>query len=943
MRSTKSICKIFVVASLLGASTAGYSQPKSKSTQPNLVPIDPQVKIGTLSNGFTYYIRRNVEPKKRADLYLAVKAGSILEQDNQQGLAHLVEHMGFKGTKHYPQNELINYLQKAGIRFGADLNAYTSFDETVYQLPIPTDDDQIVANGMQILRDWAQDANFNPEDVDKERGVVLEEKRLRKGAGERMQSKYLPVLMNQSRYAKRLPIGTEEVLKTFEQGTIKQFYHDWYRPNLQALIVVGDIDVQAVEKTIKEKFSDLKNPTNAPNRVRYEVPLLNKNQFITVTDPEQSRTSVQILIKHPQTIIKNTNDLREGIVRDLYNKMLNARFAEINKQADPPFLGAGGYIGGFFGVLDVAATYMSAKPNELEQGLKAVLTELERIRQFGFTSSELQRAKIAVWQDQESAYRERDKTDSQSFVYKYLGHFLNGEAAPSIDYLYHFYQQELHGISLSEINTLAKEFNEALNRDVLILAPEKENLPDELAVNNWAKQVQQSDIKAYIDRVSDKPLIANKPKAGSVISEKQDKDLGITELVLSNGMKVILKPTDFQNNEIVFSGFSPGGTSIYADVDFQSASNAASIVSQSGLGSFDAITLSKYLTGKQTNVYPSISEREQSISGNTTPKEIETALQLVYLYFTQPRKDSEIFKGYITRQKGWLVNREREPQSIFADTINTTRYHNNVRYSSPSLEKVNQINLERAYAIYKERFADASGFTFIFTGAFNISKIRPLIESYLGSLPNLSSKESARDLGILPVGGKIEKLVYKGRESKATVRLYFSGDFDYSAENKTQFDALREVLNIRLIERLRMDESGVYSVGAGLDINKYPQPRYTFSISFGCAPENVEKLTKSALDEIQKIREKGAREDDIQKYVAESERSLELQLRNNSFWTGYLNRQFQNSEDIRSVLSYKQRLKTVSAERLQQLANKYLNSDNLAKFVLLPDSPSKGE
>ena len=943
MRSIKSICKIFVIAFVSGVSTLGYSQTKFKQPQSNLVPIDPEVKIGTLSNGFTYYIRRNIEPKKRADLYLAVKAGSILEHDNQQGLAHLVEHMGFKGTKHYPQNELIDYLQKAGIRFGADLNAYTSFDETVYQLPIPTDDEEILANGIQILRDWAQDANFNPEDVDKERGVVLEEKRLRKGAGERMQNKYLPMLMNQSRYSKRLPIGTEEVLKTFEQSTIKQFYHDWYRPNLQALIIVGDIDVQAIEKTIIEKFSDLKNPINAPTRVRYEVPLLNKNQFIVVTDPEQSRTSAQILIKRPQTIIKNTSDLRQGIVRDLYNKMLNARLAEISKQPDPPFLGAGGYIGGFFGVLDAAATYMSAKPNEFERGLKAVLTEIERIRRFGFTPSELQRAKIAVWQDQESAYRERDKTNSQNFVYKYLGHFLNGNAAPSIDYLYHFYQQELRGISPSEINTLAKEFNEASNRDILILAPEKENLPDELTVNNWTKQVQQSDIKAYVDRLSDKPLIAHKPKAGSILSEKQDKDLGITELVLSNGMKVVLKPTDFQNDEIIFSGFSVGGTSIYSDQDFQSATNAASIVSQSGLGSFDAITLTKYLTGKQTSVYPSISERDQNISGSTTPKELETALQLVYLYFTQPRKDSEIFKGYITRQKAGLLNREREPNSVFADTINAARYGNNVRYSGPSIEKVNQINLERAYAIYKERFADASRFTFIFTGAFNISKIKPLIESYLGSLPNLSNKESARDLGILPVSGKIEKVVYKGRESKATVRLYFSGDFDYSAENKTQFDALREVLNIRLIERLRMDESGVYSVGAGLDIDKYPQPRYTFSISFGCAPENVEKLTKSALDEIEKICKKGAREDDIRKYIAESERSIELQLRSNSFWTGYLYGRFQNNEDIRSVLSYKQRLKSVSPERLQQLANKYLNGDNLAKFVLLPDSPSKSE
>lgn len=933
--------------SLTGVVSAQTTKQKVKKQEKTSVakvsaeklPMDASVRIGKLANGFTYYIRRNTEPKDRAQLYLATKVGSIVENDDQRGLAHFMEHMSFNGTKNFPKNDLVNYLQKAGVRFGADLNAYTSFDETVYQLPIPTDDPEVFKNGMQIMRDWAQDATLDVSEINKERGVVLEEKRLGKGAAQRMQDKYLPMLLNNSRYSNRLPIGTEDVLKNFKPETIRQFYSDWYRPDLQALIVVGDIDVNAVEQMIKTQFSTLKTTSKRP-RVDYNIPLLNKNQFAVVYDKEFPVTVAQIIIKHPETVVKTTKDLRENMIRSLYNQMTSARFSELTKQANPPFLQGGASIGGFLAGLDAATTFVVAKPGELEKGFKTALTETERIKRFGFAQSELDRAKSAFMTNQESAYKEKDKTTSERFVNEYLQNFLKGEASPGIQYEYDFYKRNVDGITLAEINGIAKKYITDLNRDVIIMGPEKDKdlLPNEATVNSWIKAATSENITAYVDEVSDKPLLAQKPSRGKVTSEKKLTEVGITELTLSNGIKVILKPTDFKNDEISFSAVSPGGTSLYSEADYQSAANAATIVNRSGLGNFNSIQLSKMLTGKKVVVQPSISERSESMVGFTNPKDLETAMQMVHLYFTSPRKDEEIFKGYITQLKGNLANRSSDPNSVFADTVAAVLGNYNVRRTGPSIQKVEQINLNRAYEIYKERFADAGDFTFTFVGNFDVEKIKPLLEEYIASLPATNRNDKARDLGIKIPAGKIQKTVLKGQEPKANVRLVFSGDYTFNEENNNELDALAEVLTIKLIERLREDEGGVYGAGAGASYSKYPQGRYTLNISFGCGPENVEKLIASTLDEINKVKKNGADAVDIQKFVAEERRSTETQLKDNGFWLGYLTGQVQNNEDPKQILSYLESLKKITPVSLKAAANKYLSGDNYIRLVLLPEN-----
>ncbi|EOR96301.1 putative Zinc protease pqqL [Arcticibacter svalbardensis MN12-7] len=913
-------------------------QLKITPDQAELLPLDPAVKTGTLENGFRYFIRKNIEPQKRATFYLAMKAGSILENEEELGLAHFLEHMAFNGTKNYPKNELINYLQTNGVRFGADLNAYTSFDETVYQLPIPTDNPEIVKNGIQILRDWSQNILLATEEINKERGVIMEEKRLGKGAGERMQSKYLPVLFNHSRYAERLPIGKENILLSFKPETIRQFYSKWYRPDLQALIVVGDIDVEEIEKLIIAKFSDLKNPKDAPERKEYSIPLNGSNQFISVTDKENTSTVIQVLMKHDAPDFKTTIDFRESLKKVLFNNLMSSRISEIRKQADPPFLQGGSSIGDFMAGLEVASVVASVKPGQLERGFKAVWTETERIKKFGFTQTELDRMKNTVLVYQESSFKEREKTHSNNYVNEYLALFLKGNASPGKEYEYNFYKNVLPGIMLEEVNALANKYFTESNRDILVMAPEsqKDSLPDEQTVLTWIKEVTSTKILAYDDAVSDKPLMANEPIPGKVTSVKEIKSLGIKELTLSNGIKVVLKPTNFKNDEILFGSFSPGGNSLYSDAKYQSAVNAVPIIASSGLGQFNSKELPKVLSGKMVSISPYISERYEGINGSASHADLETAMKLVNLFFTEPRVDRNIFDGLITNYKSSLINRSNSPSSVFSDTVSAILGSYHVRRTGPSIEKANQISMPEAMDIYKDRFADASDFIFFFVGSFKVDSIQPFLEKYLGSLPSINRHEQWQDLGIRIPKGRFKKVVKKGSEDKATVQLVFSGDYKYREKENVHMDALEEILKIRLTERLREDEGGVYTPSASVSYSKNPS-KYTISISFGCAPDNVDKLIAATLDEIEKLQKNGAKKEDLIKVVSESKRTRETRSKTNGFWLGYLSAQYQLHEDLDELFSYEKLLENISSGDIKKTSISYLSMKNFIQFILLPE------
>lgn len=904
------------------------------------IPLDPSVRTGKLKNGFTYYIRSNAEPEKRVQLYLVNNVGSVLEDDDQQGLAHFLEHMNFNGTKNFPKNQLVDYLQKAGVRFGADLNAHTGPDETVYQLPIPTDDPALLANGLKIMRDWAQEATLDPKEIEKERGIVLEEGRLAKGSKDRMAHQYFPMMLNQSRYANRLTIGLDSILINFKQPVIKRFHHDWYRPDLQALIVVGDVDVNAVEKMILKHFADLKNPANERPRTVYTVPLTGKNQFMAVTDKEMAGTTLEILFKRKAPELITEADYLQNMKHSLLSRLMGGRrYAEISRLNNAAYNNMSMDFQPLLGGTEMFFFEVTAKEGQLQQAFTQSWSFLEKIKRFGFTQTELDRVKQNYLRSFQTALNEKDKTPSVNFVAEYQNLFLHKTAAPGIEWETAFVKSHIDAVTLADMATLMKDYLQNMNRDILLLAPEKEksNLPDAATVAAWMEAISKAPLLPFTDEQVSGQLLAIKPVPGKVTEKKTIPQIGVTLLTLSNGVKVVLKPTDFKNDQILFRGFSAGGTSLYNDDEFDNATNAAPLISRFGLGTFNPIQLNQVLNGKLINVAAGIGLRSQTINGSSAIADLETALQVAYLQFTQPRKDTLLFKNIISSSKENISNRYADPANVFSDTVSYVMSNYSSRFTPPSPGKLDNINLDKVYSIYKDRFADASGFTFVFTGSFDPQSVIPLIEQYLGSLPSLNRKEKARDLGIHIPGGHLVKKVYKGTENKATVRLVFSGNYNYSPENNQMLNALGDILQIKVLQHLREAEGEVYSPSVQTSFAKNPKNRYALIVSFGCAPKNADHLIAAVRQEMEAIRTKGVLPVDVQKYKASYSKNVDLALKDNGYWLNYLAGQYENDENVLEILDATQTLEKVNPERLKKAAAVFLKAENSIEFILLPE------
>lgn len=924
---------------------AQQKQTPGKNTTANaaVVPADPTVKIGKLPNGLVYYIKKNAEPKNRAELYLANRIGSLMEDEAQQGLAHFTEHMAFNGTKDFPKNEIINYLQKAGVRFGADLNAYTGFNQTVYQLPIPTDSMAVFKNGFKILANWAGKVSMDGADIDSERGVIVEEDRQRgKNAQQRMSNQLLPVLLGNSRYASRIPIGKVDILNNFTHDKIRTFYSDWYRPNLQAVIAVGDFDINEVEKLIRENFGGFTNPKNAKPRTSYTLPDNAQPVVKIVTDAEQPYNVAQVIFRQQGNAMKTTADLRRSMINGMINSMFAERLQEMIQKGTAPFLFAQGayapYQGGMVWGYDAFTIAAVAKDGKgLKNAVTAAVAEAERMSKFGFLASELEAAKKNIAASNEKRLKEKDKTPSSSFVQKYLNNFLEGTAMPSIEYSYDLTKKNLESITLDEVNQVAKTFLTKNNQVIVVQAPEKEkaNLPGEAELLT-AVQNAGSGVVAYVDNRVNKPLIAKMPAAGKIVEETKNDKIGITALTLSNGVKVILKPTDFKNDQVIFTSFAKGGTSLASNDDFQSAENVG-IVAQSGVGDFDPAQLNKYLAGNTAAAGAYVNSLYQGFSGSAAPKDLETAFQLVYAYATNPRKDAAIFNKNISDAKVILAGKSANPSSVYADTVEAVLANYHKRGMPTTLSDIEKISLDKAFAFYQDRFADASGQTFVFVGNFDVEKIKPLILTYLSSLPSLNRKESFADNGIYPPKGKVIKTVSRGIEDKATVQLFLHGDYTYNAENNVQLDALKSALEIKILERLREKESGVYSPSVNLSLSKYPTSHYYFTISFNCAKANVDKLIAAAMDEVNKFKANGATDEDLKKYKSEEQRQHELSLRDNNYWLSYLTTRLKYNDDINMLLTNKQRLDQVTVASSKAAAQQYLSGENYIQLVLVPE------
>lgn len=928
-----------MLLSLVLFSTTLYAQTKADLSQK--LPMDPAVKTGKLKNGMTYYIRKNTEPKNRAQLQLVVKAGSILENDNQQGLAHFIEHMQFNGTKNFPKNELVNFLQKSGLKFGADLNAYTSFDETVYQLPVPTDTMALFEKYFLVLSDWANKATFDPTEIDKERGVVLEESRLGKGASSRIREKLLPVIFRGSLYAKRLPIGVDSIIAKSSYQTIKQFYQDWYRPDLQAVVAVGDFDPAVVENLIKKYFGDIPAPRKAKERVQFSVPLKGGTEAIVITDKEQPYHIVQLYYLQPEKKEVTGTDRRNQIMVNLFNAMIGQRLQELLQKADPPYqYGASSY-SGFLGNLDALTVFAVAKNGDVEKALKAVLDENERARKFGFTASELGRAKVQFITGVEKQFNEKDKTNSEAYTQELVSCFLNDVVMTDIGYDLEFVKQYLSGITLEEVNALVNKMITKENRVLALIAPEKDKdkLPSEAKLKEWLDNTG-SKVEAYVDEAIDKPLIEPIKAVGKITSEKSIPEVGVTELVFDNGLKVVLKPTDFKNDEIKFRGTSWGGTSLYSDEDFENASFASAVAEVSGLGNFSATQLPKFMTGKIAQVSSFISPNSEGVAGSSSVKDFETALQMINARFTKSKVDPQAVKGFMTNQRDFIasMNKTPTPEKVFRDTLQYILGGSKYRATPMTAERIDKVNPDKAIKIFNDRFADASDFTFTFVGNFKVDQIKPLLAKYLGTLPSKNTKENYKDLGMYPPAGVITKTVKKGTEDKALVSLTFAGTYVPSNEEDANISALGDILSIKLIEKLREEESGVYSPSVSGSSNKVPSPRYQFRIAFGCSPANVEKLVNVTLREIEKIKKEGAAPSDIEKFKAEEKLDVQEGLKNNDFWLSQIVSSYQLNEDVREIPNQEKLINKISVESTKSTANKYLKNQDFIRIVLLPEN-----
>jgi zinc protease len=921
------------------ASVASAQQPTVGSPNSQL-PFDPAVTVGTLSNGMRYYIRQNYKPEKRAELRLVVNAGSVLEDEDQRGLAHMVEHMAFRGTKLFPGNEVSSYLESVGMRYGPDINAFTSFDETVFMITVPTDTAAIVDKGFQILSEWAHNLSFAPSQIEKERPVVIEEWRLGQGAENRMWNKWFPVLFSGSKYGVRIPIGDKKTLETYSPATLRRFYDTWYRPDLMAVVAVGDFDKAQVETLIRRYLGAIPRATTPRPRPLFPVPAHDSTLVSINSDKEATRSTIRLLYKEPKRSNTTVATYRQNLVEELFGGMFNDRFSEITQKPNPPFINAFASHGDLVRSAESFSLTAIVADNGIPRGLNALLTEGERVRRFGFLQSELDRAKKDFLRGTEQAYAEREKTNSSVYAESYASSFLESEPSTSIAYDLVALKQFLPTITLAEVNKLAGEWMTETNRVLATTSPEKPGIVNptggELLLAFDA--VKGADIAAYTETAPSQQLVEKEPVGGKIVSEREIKSVGITEWKLSNGVRVLLKPTDFNADQISFSAYSPGGASLLSDAGYMAASGADLIPMTSGVGKFTVVDLQKYLAGKQVSVSPSIDNLSEGISGNASQRDVETMLQLVYLYFTQPRLDTSLVNTFIGRFKGVLANRSASPEAAFSDTLQVTMAQHSIREQPVSAAQLDRIDPFKSYDFYKDRFSDASGFTFVFVGNFRPDSIRPLVAKWLGSLPSTGRKETWRDTGVRPPTGVVQRVIKKGAEPKARTALVFTGPFEYTRQNRYYLNALAELLNIKLREALRENMGGTYGVSVNPGATRDPQPSYQFVIGFGSAPERLEALTAAALAQIDSVKRFGTTPEYLNKVKEAAFRARETALTQNGYWLAQISTFDQNQWPLEEIPNGDRLITSLTAEDLQRAAQKYLRSDNYVRVSLYPEN-----
>jgi zinc protease len=911
--------------------------------------FDPDVVRGTLSNGLVYYVKHNEEPRERALLSLIVKAGSILEEEEERGLAHFVEHMAFNGTERFAKQEIVEYLESIGSNFGPDVNASTGFDRTNYFLEIPTDDPEILETAFQILSDWAFAISFDPEEVELERGVVVEEWRVRRGFGARFQDNWFPLIFGESRYNERAPIGLPEVVETAPPERLRGFYERWYRPDLMAVIAVGDFDTEAIESKIRQYFapppegeaSQASAAAGAPTtRPQYDLPEHELPRVNVFSDPEAPATQIFLLRKLPPESGQDAAALRRIVVNRLAFMMLNARLFERGQVEDPPYLGAGGSRGRLVDPIDLVQFGAWVEQDAVLPGFTALLEETQRARQHGFTESELAREKVNLLSAVERIYKEREQRESSDFAREYEEHFLNGIPAPGIEAEWELYQVLVPQISLGDVDEVAASWAEPGNTVLLVMRPEGgDELADEELASVLQAQLEEADalvIEPYEDEFADVPLLADLPTPGTIVGEEQIESIDAVRWTLSNGVSVIAKQTDFKNDEIVFGAFSPGGHSLVADADHVSALYADQLVAGSGVGEHDNVALDKLLAGKRVSVSPYIGELFEGFRGQTSPEDIETLFRLITLYATAPRLDPVYFSTYEASLRTLAETRAEQPDAVFSDTLNSLLTQNHFRRRPLTLDLVDELSIERAEAVYNDRFADLGDATFVFVGAFDWDALRSLSETYLASLPTTGRSEQWVDVGVDPPATLEDHVVRIGIEPRSRTTMVFAGDMEWSRQESLRLAVAAEMLTIRLRERLREELGGTYFAFASARASLFPDPEYRISIAFASDPARADELLTEVFEELAWLRDGGDQEYlDTAKELLRTPRAE--QLRENGFWLGQIQSSVQRNQDFAGILDFEDRLDALTLEEVVGVAQRYLTEDRYVRVLLLPE------
>ena len=928
--------RIFSALLILGFAVISMAQQPQIPT----IPIDPNVRIGKLENGLTYYIRHNELPENRADFYIAQKVGSILEEENQRGLAHFLEHMCFNGTTNFPGKGIINWLETIGVRFGENLNAYTSIDETVYNINnVPVLRDGIVDSCLLILHDWANDLTLAEEEIDNERGVIHEEWRQGQGAMMRMYEQALPKAYQGGKYGHRLPIGTIEVIDNFPYQALRDYYEAWYRPDQQGIIVVGDIDVDKVEAKIKEIFSPIPMPANAPERKYEQVPD-NKEPIITIAkDKEQPTTMIYIWHKHkpfPNEAKNNIAYLTYNYMLSMVSQMLNARFSELLQSANPPFILAGAEDADFLlaKTTEAFAGVAFSKEDGIPTAISALVREIERARRFGFTASEYTRAKADYLRALESAYNERDKMKNNQYVQEYVRHFIDNEPIPGIETEYALTNQLADNIPLEAINSILPQFIKEDNIVVNIFGPDKEGMvyPTEAEILKILNDTKAEDITAYVDKVSDEPLMKETPKAGKIVKTEEG-PFGSTALTLSNGVRVVVKNTDFKADDIRMSAFSPGGTSVFGTKEVVQLQTLNSVAGLGGLGNFSNVELNKVLAGKKASVSASVSGLTERLSGSCSPKDLETLMQLVYLSFTAPRMDDDAFQSFKQRVKASLANQEADPMTALSDTLQKEMYGNHPMAIRLTSDMIDQIDYDRIMEMYKDRFKEAGDFTFLFVGNINLDEAKPLIETYLGGLPTINRKETFQDIKMDVQKGARKNLFEKEMEiPKTTVVNYISGHCEYNLKNCLLMTMLSQTMRMVYTETIREKEGASYGVSVQGQVSRGTKDEAMFQIYFDTDPAKREKMEQIVMAELQKVAQEGPNPEHLAKV---KEFLLKKHIENakeNGYWLRQLHEYYWYNLDMNS--DYEKWVNELTVEDVKNFTKALLDQGNIIEVTM---------